>query len=266
MTVMDTSLPTKETIEGSSLASLVWILFGSPGIGKSSFFAKAVIGNKKPLFLCMDSGLRFIKCLKKPIIQWRQFNALVDDFVRDPSKTKPYSMVILDPIDLFFQSCRAEVCKRKNIEHISELEFGKGYDLVKDAFGLPIARLCSLGVERGFGVAFISHAKDIEIRGRTVRTSKVVPSIQKQGYSVIAPLADIIGYAGFSADKADKVDGEMGRVLLVEPSETIEGKDRTGMLPAKCPLDFDAVKEAFEGKGAEEVVEESAEVAEVVEE
>ncbi len=171
-------------------------------------------------------------------------------------------MIVLDTADLLFRMCRKEVCLKKNISHVSDLEWGKGYDLVRDEFEQTISLLARWCDDRGVGLAFISHSKDVDIRGRTQKTNKLVPTLPKQCHDILAPLCDIIGYAGFTQEKADRAaDGEMGRVILFTPDETVEAKDRSGLLPEKCKLDWEAVKECLEGSSDEEAVEE-----EVVEE
>lgn len=256
------TLPTKQTLEECSLSDLKWLLYGSPGIGKSTFFSKAVKGTRKPLFLYTDPGLRFIRAYKKPIMTWLEFKKIVkEDLIK--ANPKAYSMIVLDTIDLLFRMCRKEVCTAKNITHVSDLEWGKGYDLVRDEFELVIALLARWCDGSGVGLAFISHSKDVEIRGRTNKTNKLVPTLAKQGADIIMPLCDIIGYAGFTQDKADRTKGaEMDRVVIFAPDETVEAKDRTGLLPASCKLDYDVVKECLEGGTSEE--EETVE--EVVEE
>lgn len=253
--MMDNTLPTKQTIEGAKLSHLKWLLYGPPGIGKSTFFSKAVDGRRAPIFLYTDPGLRFIKAYKKPIMAWGQFKGIVKEtFIK--ANPKLYSMVVLDTTDLLFRMCRQEVCAKKNISHVSDLEWGKGYDLVRDEFEQVIALLARWCDDHETGLAFVSHSKDVEIRGRTTKTNKLVPTLPKQCHDIIAPLCDVIGYAGFTVEKADRTpDGEMGRVVIFEPDETLEAKDRTGLLPSKCRLDYDAVKECLEGGGEEEVEE-----------
>lgn len=257
------TLPTKQTLENVKLSSLKWLLYGSPGIGKSTFFSKAVDGKRQPLFLYTDPGLKFIKAFKKPIMSWREFSKIVsEDIIK--ANPKGYSMVVLDTVDILFRMCRKEVCLKKGISHVSDLEWGKGYDLVRDEFEQTISLLARWGDDHSVGLAFISHAKDVDIRGRDKKTNKLVPTVPKQCHDIVAPLCDVIGYAGFTQDKADRLpNGEMGRVLIMEPDETLEAKDRTGMLPGRCKLDYDAVREAFEGTTEEEeVVEEAEEVVE----
>lgn len=261
------SLPTKQTLDIVKLSSLTWLVYGNPGIGKSTFFSKATDGKKSPLFLFSDPGLKFIKAYKKPVLSWREFDKVYVRELLIKANPKIYSMIVLDTVDILFRMCRKEVCLKKNISHVSDLEWGKGYDLVRDEFEQTISLLANWGNDNGIGLAFISHAKDVDIRGRDKKTNKLIPTIPKQCRDIIMPLCDIIAYAGFTQEKADRTpDGEMGRVLITEPDETLEAKDRTGMLPARCKLDYDAVREAFEGgaDSGEEVTEETVE--EVVEE
>lgn len=261
-------LPEKQTLEGSKISELKWLLYGCAGIGKSTFFSKASDGNRKPLFLHTDPGLRFIQAYKIPIFSWKQFDHYVKELTKDGGKAagKKYSMIVLDTTDLLFRMCRRDICKARNLEHISDAEWGKGYDLVRDAFEQTIVKLAKLD-EAKIGLAFISHAKDVEIRGRAIRTSKLVPTLPKQCHDIVAPLVDIIGYAGFSEAKADKTkDGEMGRIVMFSPDETVEAKDRTGLLPARTRLDFEVVKECLEGNPPEEGIRPLKDEDKVVEE
>lgn len=251
------TLPTVQVVEPTDLVLLKWFLYGSAGLGKSTFMSQAVDGKRKPLFLSTDSGLRFIKCYKKSITSWRGFDNLVDEIIK--TKPKIYSMIVIDTVDILFKYCQREACLKLNITHPGDLEWGKGYSIIRDKFETTIAKLISWCEENKVGFGVISHSKDIEIRGRTVKTSKLVPTLSSQAYGVLAPLMDLIGYVGFSPEKADRLpNGEMGRLVIFEPSEELEAKDRTGRMPAQCKLDYEAVREAYEGTGEseEEAVEE----------
>jgi len=254
-------LPTKPVLEGARFSQLKWLLYGPPGIGKSTFFSKMVDGERRPIYLNTDPGLRFLNVMKLPILSWRQFTDAVDTLVAKPSPL--YSIVVLDTIDILFRMARKFVCDREGINHVSELEWGKGSDMVRDQFDLQIAKLALLD-QHGIGLGFISHSKDVEVRGRAVKTSKIVPSMQGGAYTAVAPLCDVIGYAGFTSEKPSKENPDgIGRAVYFNPDETYDAKDRTGMLPAKCKLDFDVVRGYLEEGGIEEgggeEVEEAAE-------
>jgi hypothetical protein len=64
---------------------------------------------------------------------------------------------------------------------------------------------------------------------------------------MVLPLCDVIGYCGFSLTNTQDVDLNSPRYLFFKPDETLEAKDRTGVLPDKCLLDADHLKKCFEG-------------------
>lgn len=227
-------LPKEKTLEGAAnINQLIWLIYGSPGIGKSTFFSKF----DRALFLNSDPGLGFIKAYKMPISTWLEFKKTVDFlFEKRPSK---YNLFVIDTIDMIFTMCVDYICRKRGIEHQSDESWGKGYELVQREFKIPFQKLTSMK-RFGFGTAFISHAMEVEIRGRAIRTSKTIPTLQKQARSFIMPLCDIIGYCGFAQNRADKLEGN--RLIFFNPDETIEAKDRTGLLPVKCKLDFETVK------------------------
>lgn len=228
------SLPKEKTLEGATnINRLIWLIYGSPGIGKSTFFSKF----DRSLFLNTDTGLSFIKAYKIPISSWLEFKKTVDYLFE--KRSPKYNLFVIDTIDLVFTMCVDYICRKRGIEHQSDESWGKGYELVQREFKIPIQKLASMK-RFGFGTAFISHAQEIEIRGRAIRTSKTIPTLQKQARSFVMPLCDIIGYCGYAQSKADKEEGD--RLIFFNPDETIEAKDRTGLLPVKCKLDFDIVK------------------------
>lgn len=232
-------LPTQKILaEKPQLNKLTWMLYGNPGIGKSTLFSKF----PNALFLFTDPGLTFISAYKHPIEKWRDFKDAVKELLSTP---KPrYGIVVVDTIDLLWAQCVDYICKARGIEHQSDEAWGKGYDMIEREFKVPIQQLCMLK-ERGCGVAFISHATEIEIRGRLVKTSKVVPTLAKKARSIVMPLCDVIGYCGFSLTPNQDVDLASPRYLFFKPDETLEAKDRTKVLPDKCLLDIGELEKCF---------------------
>lgn len=227
---VELELPKEKTMEGASFRDLAWFIYGPPGIGKTTFFANV----PDTWFMHTDPGLRFVTAYKTPIVLWRQFTGLVDRLVKEPRQ--PYGIIVIDTVDLLYTACVAHVCGARNIEHLSDESYGKGYEMVRGEFGTYISRLMNLD----YGVAFISHSKEVEIRGRTIKTSKIVPTLPRQAREVVMPMVDIIGYAGYEEGAADTEEAE--RFMFFRPSETLEAKDRTGMLPDKCRLEYGEVK------------------------
>jgi hypothetical protein len=140
---------------------------------------------------------------------------------------------------MLFKACSEYVRKKNNIQHESDLEWGKGWQLVKDEFSRALTKLSLLP----FGLVMISHADMIEIKTRTAKITKAVPTLQKSAREIVLGMSDIILYA--EATITEK-DGEI-RILRTKPSENWEAGDRTGRLPAVLPLEFKAFYNAFYG-------------------
>lgn len=220
------------------LNKLTWLIYGAPGIGKSTLFSKF----PNALFLYTDPGLSFITTMKHPIDKWSAFKEAVKEL---HATVKPkYGIVVVDTIDLLWSMCVSYICTARGIEHQSDEAWGKGYDMIEREFKIPIQQLCMLKA-KGCGVAFISHATEIEIKGRIVKTSKVVPTLAKAARRIVLPLCDVIGYCGFSMSQNQDVDLASPRYLFFKPDETLEAKDRTKVLPEKCLLDIDSLRKCF---------------------
>lgn len=232
-------LPTEVSkAEVPSMNKLIWLIYGAPGIGKSTLFSKF----PNALFLYTDPGLSFITAMKHPVEKWNQFKEAVKELSANP---KPkYGIVVVDTIDLLWSMCVSYICTARGIEHQSDEAWGKGYEMIEREFKVPIQQLCMLKA-KNCGVAFISHATEVEIRGRIVKTSKVVPTLAKAARKIVLPLCDVIGYCGFSLSQNQDVDLASPRYLFFKPDETLEAKDRTKVLPDKCLLDIEVIKKCF---------------------
>jgi hypothetical protein len=216
------------------------MIYGAPGIGKSTLFSKF----PNALFLYTDPGLTFLTAFKQPIAKWQDFKDSVKELI---AQAKPaYGIVVVDTVDLLWAQCVEHVCKANGIVHESDMQWGKAYAMIEREFKIPIQQLCMLK-SKGCGVAFISHAMDVEIRGRIIKTSKIVPTLPKKARSIILPLCDVIGYCGFSLNTSQDVDLNSPRYLFFKPDETLEAKDRTTILPEKCLLDIEHLKKCFDG-------------------
>lgn len=218
------ALPTKKQSESITLDGLVWLFYGPPGIGKSTLASALAWDGKEPLFL-YTSPLRYVHALKKSIDSWKTFVRTLKE-LEDPAAKRRYSAIVIDIIDNLYLYCRTEVMELKGHTHESDLDHGKGWDMVRKEFITRIARLCGLG----YSVVFISHAAEREFKGRVTYT-KMVPTLQGAAWGRIYPLVDIAGYCGFSNFEEGEETKRTPRRVWFEPNEYVECKDWTGRLP-----------------------------------
>ena len=242
--VSSLKLPTKPVLEGASMQDIIFFLYGPPGIGKSTFVSQA----PDTLFLSTDPGLRFIKSMHLPVSSWLGFKKIVSKLVVE--RPKAYKGICIDTIDLLLMMCQKYVCEKRNIEHQSDEPFGKAYEITRSHFMTELLKLKGLD----YTLFFISHSRTEEERGRAVRTSKVKPTLPSQGYKVLSPMCDIIAYYGFDEEAAD--DKEAPRRMFFQLTETMEAKDRSGLLPNSLTIPkrggFELVESYILGKSFRE--------------
>lgn len=230
-------LPKEREIEGYHLDNLRMLIYGWPGIGKSTFAS----GFDNCIFVCTEKAHKHLKIYKTEIHNWKEFLEVVEKLLGESHK---YRVVIIDTIDNLFKFCTIHVCQKYKIDHPSDSKWGKGWDLLQKEFEKPILDLSM----SDFGIVFISQAKEVEIKKRHSAFTKVTSTLSNQARKIILPFVDVIGFC--TAEDEGK-SGQERRVMTFEPSEYVEAKDRTGFLPKKIPLRFWAFKKYFENESEE---------------
>lgn len=225
------ALPASKTAPKQRMEEQTILVYGPPKIGKSTLASQF----DNPLFLATEAGLNNLEVFQVPVPTWEEFLG----YCKEIAGTKhTFKTIVIDTVDNLFKACAEYIRKKNNIQHESDLEWGKGYSLVKDEFLRALTKLSLLP----YGLVMISHADNVEIKTRTATITKAVPTLQKSARGIVLGMADIILYA--ESIVTDK--GEV-RVLRTKPSENWEAGDRTGRLPATLPLEFKAFQNAFYG-------------------
>ncbi len=217
--------PTEPEKKSHDMRRLNWILYGPPGIGKSTFVSQA----GKVLFLTTDDGLKFVNSMARPLRDWLMFKKYVKHLVSD--QPRQYTSVCLDNVDSIFKMCRKYVCEKRGIEHQSDEKWGKAYDLTTSEFEIELMKVISL---QKYGLFFISHSVEREIKTRLSSITKTTTTMPGQAYKVLVPIADIMAYYGFDGNVTE--DGDQVRRMYFQPTESMDAKDRTTCLPESVKI------------------------------
>lgn len=209
------------------------MIYGPEGIGKTTFGSQA----EDPFFIATEAGQKFVDVKVEPSEDWDKFREIVAAI-----DGMTYGTVVIDTTENAFDQCQLWVCDKLGIDHPSDEDFGKGYQAVRVEFYQQINRL-ALGDRR---LLLISHEQTRDIKGRVVKTQKVVPSLTNTARRVVLPMVDIIGHCGFKLDRTGEPTSK--RIIEFEPSELTEAKDRTGLLPKSMPLAYANFARALSGK------------------
>lgn len=220
-------LPTEKTKIKTSFYTQNTLIYGSPKVGKTSFAAQI----PNVLFLSTEEGYNNLEIMNVKITKWED----VYTVGKELQATKhDYKTLVVDIADWFFKHCESFVMKQHEVKHPSDLPFGKGYSLVKDEFVSVVNRINQLG----FGMVFISHAKEREQTTKTAKWTYMDTSMPAQANGIICGLVDFILYFYVGSDGL--------RHIRTKPTKHVNAGDRTGKLPELLPLDYPQFISAFE--------------------
>ena len=212
------------------------LLYGEPGVGKSVFASKA----PRPFFITTDGNYEWLEDFgAKPEdhIQVSSWDEAKKAFKENYDK---YDTIVVDLIEDLFKWCEQEFCIRSKIDHVSDIGYGKGYDITRNEFFLEISKL--LGKPKN--VILISHGITFTVKDRRgVDHTKYAPSSRLPD-KVLDMIEGRLRYCLRCYLKAEEVgDGELvkKRYLSLVPKENefgiIRGVDDT-KVPHDIPLDW----------------------------
>ena len=145
------------------------VLYGEPGVGKSTFAVKA----PKPFFICTDGNYEWLEDFgadpnaAKQISSWDEAKKC---FAADYDG---YETIVVDLLEDLFKWCEYEYCKRNKFEHVADVGYGKGYDITRNEFFNEISKLLS----RDKNIILIMHGFTTVVKDRRgVEHNKYVPS------------------------------------------------------------------------------------------
>lgn len=228
------SIPTEKTRVTTALGDQVITLYGSPKIGKSTFASQF----PDALFLATEPGLNHLEVYQVPIKDWPEFQQVCAVVAKDPRQVKT---LVIDTVDILYDHVKAHVCGLNNIQHPSDMSYGKGFSMVNGEFRRVLAKLGTLRTKGGgkMGLVIISHAKEIEVDTRTGKQLRWAPTLPASARNIVEGMSDLLLFADVEADGS--------RVIRTKPSPGWVAGDRTGRLPETMPLDHAALASAFSG-------------------
>ena len=145
------------------------MLYGEPGVGKSVFASKA----PRPFFITTDGNYEWLTDFgakiedHKQVYSWDEAKKVfAEDFDN-------YDTIVVDLVEDLFKWCEQEFCARAKLEHISDVGYGKGYDITRNEFFLEISKLLS----KPKNVILLSHGITFVTKDRRgVEHTRYAPS------------------------------------------------------------------------------------------
>lgn len=228
------------------------VVVGTPGVGKSSFAAKA----PRPIFLGADeTGELDIDRMPRPK-SYVELLSQLDHLIKN--KGLEYQSVVIDTLDSVEQMVHQELLasdpKKTGSMIAAHGGYGKALDMSASRLTDLRERLKTLRDQHGMNVIIVAHAKKAtatdSILGMSYDTQEMALHAKAQAIfadwvsAVLFATYIIHPQAGTNTDKIFAM-GEGKRVLLTEKRPGHIGKNRFS-LPYEMDLDFNAFKAAVD--------------------
>lgn len=244
-------LPT-ERVEPTGMPKAAKVLIvAPPGWGKTEFAASnpnclqllcqeghAGVGGYKVRIISWDGDeepyiapddipcMSFVQCVK----QLREMNPLPYNFMSVDTIDDLVKMLVDEKMPTLKKDGRA-------IQHLSDLEYGKGYDMGQNSpFRKEFQKLTKLGL----GIIFITHEDTTEKSFGKEKRAKKETTLPTGIYKQIFPIVESVLHGVFG--KRRKGTERRDRIIVTEGSETMLAKNRYGALPAAWIVNPDITK------------------------
>ena len=155
---------------------------------------KTTTASKFPnsLLLAFELGYNALPgVMAKPMKNWRDMKTTLRELDDENVKAR-FKNIVIDTADLAYDAAKKYICDQNDVNDISDLAYGKGYNLVMKEFDEAIRAILRMG----YGCILISHATDKTFKdAQGNEFNQIVPTIDNKGRLVCERTCDIIGYS-----------------------------------------------------------------------
>lgn len=141
-------LPTEKT-KASKQDPGFMLLYGQPKVGKTSSLAEL----KNCLIIDTENGTNYVDALKTNVNSLDEYREMNKTFISTGIK---YDYIALDTVDNLALWIEQYICKENNVKTIGDMEYGKGFALVRDTVIKAVNRLKDFTNK---GLIVIGHTK-----------------------------------------------------------------------------------------------------------
>lgn len=216
-------------------------IYGQHGVGKSTFGAMA----EAPIFIQTEDGLANIDCARFPLATtYADVIAALGALYTEPHE---YRTVVIDSVDWLERLIWAEVCRKRGVESIEDIGYGKGYVFALTQWREVLQGLGALRNERGMQVILIAHAQIEKFANPETDTyDRYSPRLHKLASALVQEWCDEVLFAtykvhtkttneGFDRKRVQGI-GTGERIIRTTERPAHVAKNRLG-LPEEFPLD-----------------------------
>ena len=221
------------------------VLFGSSGVGKTSFAASM----NKPIFICTEDGLGKIEVPHFPLA--KSFEDVMENLQSLINNENDYKTLVIDSLDWLEPLVWDKACQDNNWKSIEQPGYGKGYVETLKYWRIYINSLNELR-EKGFTIMQIAHNQIKRFESPEIEAfDRHELKLHRKAADLILEHSDCCFFANFKLGTV-QVKGKGGtmttkavsgdRVIYTKESTAYLAKNRYG-LPEMLPFEWETVRE-----------------------
>lgn len=182
----------EQVMTGRTPAPRRLMLYGTHGVGKSQFASRS----PAPIFIQTEDGLGEIDCDRFPLTtSFEQAMQALSELYTDKHE---FRTVVVDSLDWLERLIWLEVCRKRNVENIEEIGYGKGYVFALTQWREFLEGLSALRNDRGMMVVLIAHARIERFENpETESYDRYCPRLHRLASQVIQEWCDEVLFATF---------------------------------------------------------------------
>ena len=215
---------------GKKLEPDFMVVYGPPGIGKSSFAADA----KNPLFIDADKRTAHLNVNRLVPETWDQVFEIIEWF-----KGQKYDSLVLDTLDALESLAKDSVASGYKKEKFNEInDHGKNWNLLEDEFKKLVEAIRPLR-EKGKNIIALSHAEVKTINDPLAGSyDRWQPRLYAKSYAAFKDKVDCVFFCNAEIlvkEKEKRAFSDKMRYMFTEFGPAFDAKNSFG-LPSKFEL------------------------------
>jgi hypothetical protein len=227
------------------------VVYGVPGIGKTSFAASA----PDPIVIGTEDGSTRYGATETPVAKTIDD---VEDTLKDLLKTEQYKTVVIDALDGIEALCDESVCRERKVKSIEDIGYGKGTVMSNERFAALVKIFEDLRTS-GRNVILIahSHVKTVNDPTQPAAYDRHQLKLREKNSAKVSEWADAVLFATYEMfvktegkSIKGKAYGDGKRVVYTERRPAWDAKNRDG-LPLCMGLSWQDYESALNRPGPE---------------
>jgi hypothetical protein len=218
------------------------VLYGTHGVGKSSFAAQA----DKPVFIQTEEGLDALNVTAFPLS--RSYDDVMEAIGSLYTEDHDFGTVVLDSADWMEQLIFKQVAINHKINNIEDMGYGKGYAFAVDLWRNVMEGFDLLRNEKNMQIIFLAHTQIKRYDDPLVDSyDRYMLDLHKGGAAIISEWCDLLMFANYRVNtvksdvgfnqKKTRAVGAGERILHTQERPGWVAKSRWA-LPESMDLDY----------------------------